>query len=122
VGARTTYVMGPRLEPEVVTRPGEAFKRTLSTHSHSIYLQTWFELGLIGATLLTLLGLAMLQGISSLGADLKPYAYATFVTAALMAASSYGMWQIWFVGLFALCAALFGVGAIAAGTRASSKA
>jgi O-antigen ligase len=117
VGARTTYVMGPRLEPEIANRPGEAFKRTLSTHSHSIYLQTWFELGLIGATLLTLLGLSIVQAIWSLRADLKPYAYATFVAAALMAASSYGMWQIWFVGLFALCAALFGIGAIAVNTR-----
>jgi O-antigen ligase len=117
VGARTTYVMGPRLEPEIVTRPGEAFRRTLSTHSHSVYLQTWFELGLIGATLLTLLGLSMLQGIRTLRADLQPYGYAIFAGAALMAASSYGMWQIWFVGLFAMCAALFGVGITAMRTR-----
>jgi hypothetical protein len=118
VGARTTYVMGPRLEPDVVTRPGEAFKRTLSTHSHSIYLQTWFELGLIGATLLTLLGLSILQAVRGLSTELKPYAYATFTTAALVAASSYGMWQIWFAGMFCMSLALFGIAAAAVRTRA----
>jgi O-antigen ligase len=76
-----------------------------------VYLQTWFELGLIGATLLTLLGLAVLQAIGTLGPQLQPYAYATFASAALTAASSYGMWQIWFVGAFGFCAVLFGLSA-----------
>jgi O-antigen ligase len=112
VGARTTYVLGPLLEKEMeVTHPDERFERTLSAHSHSVYLQTWFELGLIGATLLTLLGLAVLQAIRSLARPLQPYAYATFVSVAAMAASSYGMWQIWFVSMFGFAAALFALGA-----------
>ena len=111
VGARSTYVLGPRLEPEITTRADETFRRTLSTHSHSIYLQTWFELGLVGATLLTLLGLSILQVIGLLAVPLQPYAYATFASAALMAASSYGMWQIWFVAMYGLGVALFGLGA-----------
>ena len=119
VGARTTYVLGPKLEPEIVTRQGEAFKRTLSTHSHSIYLQTWFELGLIGATLLTLLGLSILQAVRALDTELKPYAYATFVTSALMAASSYGMWQLWFACLFGMCFAMFALAAATVRTRAA---
>lgn len=110
VGARTTYVLGPLIEPQVKTRPDEPYKRTLSIHSHSVYLQTWFELGLIGAVLLTLLGLSILQALASLTRQLQPYACATFATAAVMAASSYGMWQTWFVGTFGLCAALFGLG------------
>ncbi len=121
VGARTTYVLGPRLEPEITTAPDEAFRRTLSTHSHSVYLQTWFELGLIGATLLTLLGLSILQAIRALSLGLQPYGYATFAAAALMAASSYGMWQIWFASLFGLCAALFGLGASLARTRSAAS-
>ncbi len=110
VGARTTYVLGPRLERETITHLDETFNRTLSVHSHSIYLQTWFELGLFGATLLTLVGLAILQAIRVLARPLRPYAYATFVSAAAMAASSYGMWQIWFVAMFGLAAALVGLG------------
>jgi O-antigen ligase len=111
VGARTTYVLGPRLERDLAKRPGTDLRWSLSAHSHSVYLQTWFELGLIGATLLTLLGLAILQAIRSLAAQLQPYAYATFASATLTAASSYGMWQIWFVGAFGFCAVLFGLSA-----------
>jgi O-Antigen ligase len=111
VGARTTYVLGPRIDEQPITRPDENFKRTLSVHSHSVYLQTWFELGLFGATLLTLVGLAILQAIRGLVPPLQPYAYATFVSAAVMAASSYGMWQSWFVAMFGMTAALFALGA-----------
>jgi O-Antigen ligase len=111
VGARTTYVLGPRLERDLAKRPGADLRWSLSAHSHSVYLQTWFELGLIGAALLTLLGLAILQAIKSLAAQLQPYAYATFASAAVMAGSSYGMWQFWFVSSFGFCAALFGLSA-----------
>jgi hypothetical protein len=41
----------------------------------------------------------------------QPYAFATFASAAAMAATSYGMWQLWFMALFGLCAVLFSVGA-----------
>jgi O-antigen ligase len=109
VGARTTYVLGPRLESTIKSAPGEVYPRTLSVHSHSVYLQTWFELGLVGAALLTLLGLSVLQAIRALPPSLQPYAYATFASAAIMAASSYGLWQIWFLGLFGSCAAYFGL-------------
>ena len=121
VGARTTYVLGPQLENRV-TQPGEVFPRTLSVHSHSVYLQTWFELGLIGATLLTLLGLSILHAIRSLARPLQPYAYATFVSAAVMAASSYGMWQIWFVSLFGFASATFALGAVLVTDRRASEA
>ena len=110
-GARTTYEVGPRLEESGEGGRDGAFRRSLSVHSHSVYLQTWFELGLVGAALLTLVGLAILHAIRALARSLQPYAYATFVSAAVMAASSYGMWQIWFVSMFGLTAALFGLGA-----------
>jgi hypothetical protein len=109
VGARSTYALGPRLEQTIKSAPGEVYRRTLSVHSHSVYLQTWFELGLVGAALLTLLGLSMLQAIRALPSPLQPYAYATFASAAAMAASSYGLWQIWFLGIFGSCAAYFGL-------------
>jgi hypothetical protein len=110
VGARTTYVLGPQLEAQGVSGPEGRFRRTLSTHSHSVYLQTWFELGLVGAALLTLFGLSILQAVSSLDTRKQPYAYATFTSAAIMAASSFGIWQFWFMALFGYCAMLFGLG------------
>ena len=84
---------------------------TLSTHSHNIYLQTWLELGLIGAVLLTLFGLSILRAISLLGPRLQPYAYATFASAVAMGSSSYGIWQVWYMALFAFCAVTFSIGA-----------
>lgn len=110
-GARTTYFLGPGLKGDETTAPDEKNLRTLSTHAHSVFLQTWFELGLVGATLLTLFGLALVQSIMVLPAAVKPYALATFVSCAVMAASSYGMWQYWYMAMFALCAVLFAVGA-----------
>lgn len=111
IGANMTYVLGPELENQSPDPSAEALKRTLSIHSHSIYLQTWFELGLFGAVLLTLVGLSILGAIRSLTPRLQAYAYATFASAAAMAASSYGMWQAWFMASFGLCAALFALGA-----------
>jgi len=110
IGARSTYVLGPLLEEKGLVQPEEGMRRTLSVHSHSVYLQTWFELGLVGATLLTLLGLSVLQAINGLARQFQPYVFATFATAAVMGASSYGMWQSWFVGMFGFAASLVGLG------------
>ena len=46
---------------------------------------------------------------------------ATFASAAIMAASSYGMWQIWFIAMFGLGAALFAPGAELSQTRSARK-
>ncbi len=110
VGATSTYVIGPKLSKEVPQLPDEAFERTLSRHAHNLYLQTWYELGLLGAVLFALAGLSIIQQIRRLAANLQPYAYATFASSAAVAASSYGMWQTWFVAVFGFCAALFALG------------
>jgi hypothetical protein len=122
VGANMTYVLGPELEADMPEQAEGTLVETISIHSHSIYLQTWFELGLIGAALLTLLGLSILGAIRSLAPQTQTYAYATFATAAAMASSSYGMWQLWFMASFALSAVLFWVGArIATGANDSAQ-
>jgi O-antigen ligase len=104
VGANMTYLIGPELEllkPSSVPRESA---RTLSIHSHCVYLQTWFELGAIGALLLAAFGLSVIAAIGGLAARTQPYAYATFASSAAMAAVSYGMWQAWFITSFALTA------------------
>ncbi len=88
-------------------------------HAHNVYLQTWFELGMIGAALLTLVGLAILERIRRFGRRIAPYAQATFASSAIMAASSYGMWQVWFVAMYGLTVALFAI-AIRANIRAET--
>jgi O-antigen ligase len=111
IGANMTYVLGPELDRQTPKSSDGALGRTLSIHSHNIYLQTWFELGLFGAALLTLVGLSILSAIRGLIPLVQPYAYATFASAAAMAAASYGMWQMWFMASFGLTAVLFWVGA-----------
>jgi len=110
VGARSTYVQAQ--VRGVPARRGweNRLRDSLSSHAHSLYLQTWYELGLVGATLLTLFGLAILSAIRALSGAIRPYAYATFASAATLAASSYGMWQIWYMALFGFSAVLFSLG------------
>jgi O-antigen ligase len=121
IGASSTYVLGPKLESANPPPADVELPETLSTHSHNIYLQTWLELGLIGAVLLTLFGLSLLRGISLLGPVLQPYAYATFASAVAMGSSSYGIWQVWYMALFAFSAVTFSIGAqLMAGTSDAS--
>lgn len=110
VGANMTYVLGPEIERRKSPHQAPSLE-TLSIHSHSVYLQTWFELGLVGAALLTLCGLSILSAIRSLAPAVQPSGYAGFAASAIMAATSYGMWQLWFIASFAMCAVLFSVAA-----------
>lgn len=110
VGARTTYYLGPSLEKSAPAVDDEQHLRTLSTHAHNVFLQTWFELGLVGASLLALFGLTLLQAIKAVDAAARPYAMATFISAACMAASSYSLWQYWFLAMFGLAAVACGLG------------
>ena len=123
VGARTTYFLGPSMERNLARSTGNEQLPKLSTHAHSVFLQTWFELGLAGATLLTLFGLALVQSIMALATTVRPYALATFASATVMAASSYGMWQYWYLAMFGLCAVVLGVSArlLEDRTRASAS-
>jgi MFS family permease len=111
IGAYMTYVLGPKLNEETVSAPGEAFQRTLSRHAHNVYLQTWFELGAIGAALLMASGLSILGAIGRVQGRAAPFALATFATAATMMAASYGIWQTWYLALYALTAVVYAVGA-----------
>lgn len=82
------------------------FERRFAPHSHNFYLQTWFELGGAGALLLFLAGLATILRIGKLPPATEPYALALFTASAGLAAFSYGMWQAWFLALFAFAAIL----------------
>lgn len=109
-GVFTTYKKGPEITKQTVNEPGERYKRKMSRHSHNVYLQTWFEFGLVGALLLLAAGLGLVQRIQALDVALQPFAYAAFASTAILMGSSYGMWQAWFVSLFALTPVFFAVG------------
>ncbi|MGE0055811.1 MAG: O-antigen ligase family protein [Hyphomicrobium sp.] len=80
-------------------------------HAHNVFLQTWFELGAIGAALLTFFGLGIIEAIQRVSRKDQPYGHALLASAMCVAASSYGMWQAWFLAMFAMSAICFTLGA-----------
>lgn len=78
-------------------------------HAHNIFLQTWYELGIVGAVLLAAAGLSLIERIRQLSGSSAHYGYALFTSALVMGAASYGMWQPWFLMLFALAAICYAI-------------
>lgn len=105
IGAGMMYRMDPR---GVVPEEGDEWTGA-SPHAHNAYLQTWFELGAIGAAILTLFGLAVLARIENFEEKARPFAHAAFAAAMAMAAASYGVWQSWFLALFEMSFIMFTV-------------
>lgn len=87
-------------------------------HAHNVFLQTWFELGAIGAALLALLGLGVIEGIRHVASPSQPYGHATLAAAMCLMAASYGMWQAWFLAMFAMAAICYRL-AVGVNVRAS---
>ena len=110
-GIYTTYMRGPEITAKAATETNKRHKEGMSRHAHNVFLQTWFELGLVGAVLLLLTGLAVLNKIASLSERLQAFALASFTSVLALMSSSYGMWQNWFLALFALTPVFFAIGA-----------
>lgn len=106
VGAGMAYW---NYDPNKQAQKGEPFTR-FSRDVHCVYLQIWFELGVFGAILLSLLGLTILQRLDRLPASAVPYAHAAFTSAATTMASSYGLWRPWFNLTFAVAVFAFAIG------------
>src|SRR5262245_832212 len=115
VGAQTTRAESEAGRPAEVP-PGEAFPQWTGRHGHNIYLQTWYELGAVGAGLLLLVGLSLLGVLWTLPRPAQDYAGAAFVCTSTMCASSFGMWQAWFIAacMLAVPIVTFGLNSSAA--------
>ena len=72
-----------------------------AVHPHNVYLQVWFEFGALGALLFFTIGLTIIQRVRQLEPRQIPAIYATIMAAIAILFSSYGLWQFWFLGLFA---------------------
>lgn len=107
VGADMTYFIQPPLNEAPAAAP--SWLGFPIPHPHNVYLQIWYELGLVGAVLLAGLGAAVLTLISSANALARPYLYAVFAAAAVEIGTSYNLWQIWFLCLFGFAAAMCAV-------------
>jgi O-antigen ligase len=94
VGAHGTRALAEDVKnPE--QRPGHVIEWRTGRHAHNIFLQTWYELGVVGALLLAMTGLSMLRWIGRLPSDQAPYLLATFASASAIGAFGWGMWQPW---------------------------
>jgi O-Antigen ligase len=78
-----------------------ALKGREPRHPHNIYLQTWLELGAIGAVLLLGVGLAALWQIRLLPPMLEASAYALFAASAMIGLSGFDLFQTWLLAALA---------------------
>jgi O-antigen ligase len=107
-GADSSHMFAPK--PDRILSP-EQFRLSLAAHPHNVFLQTWLELGAVGALLLMSFGLAVLWRVRLLAAQQQPFAYAILACAGASMHTSFGMWQFWYMCLFGLATVWFALGA-----------
>lgn len=113
--ASTSKLREPRA---IAERPeGFVFPRNTGQHAHNLFLQSWYELGVVGAALMALAGLAFLLRISLLPASAQPFAAATFAAFAGGITLAGGIWQTWLMGAVGLMLLYLQTAAAACGDR-----
>ena len=70
-------------------------------HAHNLFLQTWYELGAVGAVLLLAIGLSLLGRLRLMAKPFRPFGYALFSSVFIVAAFGWGMWQSWLIACYA---------------------
>jgi hypothetical protein len=80
---------------ETLRGPPRRLQGRLSRHAHNFFVQTWFELGVVGAFLLALTGTLSALALAGLSRSEQPYGAALFVSVTCVMAAGYGMWQVW---------------------------
>jgi O-antigen ligase len=109
IGIGSTKPLDEEAAPTAETRPGDTYPQRTGRHSHNIFMQTWYELGAIGAILLLVAGVIGLRGFARLPLADQPYAYASFVAATVIASFTWGMWQPWFMAAFGIWAMMLAI-------------
>lgn len=102
IGARSTQYLdeqaekGAMTEAQIEAVDAKNARYHFPHHSHNGFLQTWYELGIVGALLLCGLGLALLQAIRQRSERFQPIMSAHFASFAVILGLSYGLWQTWY--------------------------
>jgi O-antigen ligase len=105
IGADSTPAARAKTETPAEKPKGFVQARTTGHHAHNLFLQSWYELGLLGAVLAAVAGAATALRLLRLPERAQPFGAAAFTLFAVIAAFAWGMWQVWFVasvGLLAL--------------------
>jgi len=106
IGIDSTKPLDEESAASAPRSPGDAYAQRTGRHAHNIFMQTWYELGAVGACLLLIAGMAALHALSLLPSGQQPFAYAGFVSAMVIASFTWGMWQPWFMAAFGIWAML----------------
>jgi O-antigen ligase len=88
-------IRGSRDLKLVIPGADDVLKGRRIQHPHNIFLQTWLELGAIGAVLLLGVGLAGLWQMGRLPAEQQASAYALFTICCAVGLSGFDFWQTW---------------------------
>ena len=98
-----------RHKPNRPKETGEDYGWRAGPHAHNVFLQTWYELGAVGALLFMVAGSGVILSFAHLARATQPYVLAHFTALVTMLAFGWGLWQSWLMavaGLAALYAAL----------------
>jgi O-antigen ligase len=106
IGAAATTLLNNRNFPasEAAKLAKQPYLKRTGPHAHNIYLQSWYELGAVGALMLMVFGLFVLGATASAPAPTQPYLLATFATAMTTGGASFGLFEVWFMNTFAVSA------------------
>jgi len=100
IGARSTRVL---MNEPIVDEPTNSVRRkSAGWHAHDLFLQTWYELGVIGVILIAIAGAAVALRIAVLSTEAQPVAAAAYTFFMAIAAFAWDMWQTWLVCAMAL--------------------
>jgi hypothetical protein len=106
VGVVSTKDLDDANAEKAIQPPGYTYPLRTGRHSHNAFLQTWYELGAIGAALLLAMGLCALAVLSRLPKGDQALAFASFVAAMVIGSFSWGIWQTWFMAAYGIWALL----------------
>lgn len=86
---------------------GKLLTQRLGNHAHNIFLQTWFELGALGAIFFTIVVVLIIMRLSQLRSFVRPYGYALFTVSVTLGFFGFGMWKTWLLSSMAIATIVF---------------
>ena len=106
IGIGSTKPLDEEAAASAPLEPGDTYAQRTGRHAHNIFMQTWYELGAIGAILLLVIGAIALRAMKRLPSADQPFVFASFASTMVLAAFTWGIWQPWFMCAFGLWAVL----------------
>lgn len=100
IGVRSSRKDRSEQRPKAISTPLDKSVGHPGWHSHNMFLQTWYELGAVGAMFLLAAGLLVLSAIRKQPPYARPFVYASFASVCVVAGVGYGMWQSWLLACF----------------------